>query len=134
LALHTPAHGAPTVPLSLPSYQQTITPAMDVPGTMQAPAVAPNRISPSQKAAKAFAARLPRNVRVGVVAYADSAQLVQPPTARREDVLNAIDRFQLQQGTAIGSGILVALGAIFPEQEIDPYDAGPPPHNPPPPL
>jgi Ca-activated chloride channel family protein len=118
------AAARPTATLTLPSQQQTIILAMDVSGSMQAPDVAPNRISASQRAAKAFAARLPRNVRVGVVAYADSAQLVQPPTAQRDDVMNAIDRFQLQQGTAIGSGILVALGAIFPDQDIDPYETG----------
>jgi Ca-activated chloride channel family protein len=118
------AAARPTATVTLPSQQQTIILAMDVSGSMQAPDVAPNRISASQTAAKAFASKLPRNVRVGVVAYADSAQLVQPPTSRRDDVLTAIDRFQLQQGTAIGSGILVALNAIFPDQEIDPYDTG----------
>jgi Ca-activated chloride channel family protein len=124
------ASARPSATLVLPSQQQTIILAMDVSGSMQAPDVAPNRISASQAAAKAFAAKLPRNVRIGVVAYADSAQLVQPPTSSRDDVLTAIDRFQLQQGTAIGSGILVSLGAIFPEQEIDPYDTGARAHKP----
>src|SRR5206468_11763422 len=31
----------------------------------------------------------------------------------------AIDRFQLQRGTAVGSGILVALKTIFPDMEFD---------------
>ncbi|HEX6361882.1 MAG TPA: VWA domain-containing protein [Albitalea sp.] len=124
------AAARPTATVMLPSQQQTIILTMDVSGSMQAPDVAPNRLSASQAAAKAFAARLPRNVRVGVVAYADSAQLVQQPTLQRDDVLTAIDRFQLQQGTAIGSGILVALGAIFPEQDIDPYDTGARAHRP----
>src|SRR5205085_5438456 len=123
------AAARPSATLVLPSQQQTIILAMDVSGSMQAPDVAPNRISASQAAAKAFAARLSRNVRVGVVAYADSAQLVQPPTKQREEVLAAIDRFQLQQGTAIGSGILLSLSAIFPDQEIDPYESGPRAHR-----
>ena len=130
LAVLIVAAARPTATLTLPAQQQTIILAMDVSGSMQAPDVAPNRISASQAAAKAFAARLPRNVRIGVVAYADSAQLVQPPTTQRDDVLTAIDRFQLQQGTAIGSGILVALGAIFPDQDIDPYDTGARAHKP----
>jgi len=124
LALLIVASARPSATLTLPSQQQTVILAMDVSGSMQAPDVAPNRIGASQAAAKAFAARLPRHVRVGVVAYADSAQLVQPPTSRREDVMTAIDRFQLQQGTAIGSGILVALGAIFPGQDIEANDTG----------
>jgi len=134
LALLIVASARPHATVMLPAQQQTVILTMDVSGSMQAPDVAPNRISASQAAAKAFAAKLPRNVRVGVVAYADSAQLVQPPTTQRDDVLTAIDRFQLQQGTAIGSGILVALGAIFPDQEIDPYDAGARAHKPARPL
>jgi len=118
LALLVIAAARPSAPLTLPSQQRTIILAMDVSGSMQAPDVAPDRIGASQAAAKAFASRLPPNVRVGVVSYADSAQLVQPPTLQREDVLAAIDRFQLQQGTAIGSGILVSLGAIFPGEAI----------------
>ncbi len=41
------------------------------------------------------------------------------PTQNREDILAAIDRFQLQRGTAIGSGIIVSLATIFPEEGID---------------
>jgi Ca-activated chloride channel family protein len=44
---------------------------------------------------------------------------VQPPTQNREDIVAAIDRFQLQRGTAIGSGIIVSLAAIFPDAGID---------------
>jgi Ca-activated chloride channel family protein len=44
---------------------------------------------------------------------------VQPPTNNREDIVAAIDRFQLQRATAIGSGILVSLKAIFPDADFD---------------
>jgi Ca-activated chloride channel family protein len=44
---------------------------------------------------------------------------VQAPTQNREDILAAIDRFQLQRATAIGSGILVSLKTIFPDAEFD---------------
>jgi Ca-activated chloride channel family protein len=33
-------------------------------------------------------------------------------------MLSAIDRLHLQRGTALGSGIVVALAAIFPEAGI----------------
>lgn len=93
--------------------------AMDVSGSMQATDVSPSRLSASQAAAKTFARELPRGVRIGVVAYAGTAQLVQAPTRSREDVFAAIDRFQLQRGTAIGAGLLVSLATLFPEQHID---------------
>jgi Ca-activated chloride channel family protein len=45
--------------------------------------------------------------------------VVQAPTLNRDDVLAAIDRFQLQRGTAIGSGIVLSLATLFPDAGID---------------
>ncbi len=109
----------PTAVVTVPSLQQTILLVMDVSGSMRATDVKPNRLAAAQEAAKAFVAALPRQVRVGVVSFAATASLVQPPTQKREDVYAAIDRFQLQRGTAIGSGIVVALATIFPDAGIE---------------
>jgi Ca-activated chloride channel family protein len=92
---------------------------MDVSGSMRAADVAPDRITAAQEAAKAFVAELPRSVKVAVVQFAGTAAVVQAPTTSREDVLAAIDRFQLQRGTAIGSGIVLSLATIFPDAGID---------------
>jgi len=73
----------------------------------------------AQEAAKAFIKELPRTVRVGVVSFAGTAAIVQPPTQNREDIVAAIDRFQLQRGTAIGSGIVLSLATLFPDAGID---------------
>ena len=91
--------------VTLPMSQQTILLAMDVSGSMRATDVQPSRIVAAQNAAKAFLTELPREVRVGIVAFAGSAQVAQIPTLNREDLVSAIDRFQLQRGTAIGNGI-----------------------------
>lgn len=109
----------PTALISLPSQQETIMLAMDVSGSMRAADVQPNRLVAAQEAAKAFIAELPRHVRVGVVQFAGTAAVVQPPTHSREDVAAAIDRFQLQRGTATGSGIVLSLATLFPEAGID---------------
>ena len=95
----------PAAIITLPSQYQTIILAMDVSGSMRANDVKPNRISAAQAAAKAFVAEQPENVRIGVVSFAATA--------------SAIDRFQLQRGTAIGSGIIVSLATIFPDEGID---------------
>jgi Ca-activated chloride channel family protein len=109
----------PAAVITLPSHHQTIILAMDVSGSMRAVDVQPNRISASQAAAKAFVAEQPADVRIGVVSFAATASVVQMPTHNREDIVAAIDRFQLQRGTAIGSGIIVSLATLFPEAEID---------------
>ena len=109
----------PVAVLTLPLRDQTLLLAMDVSGSMRATDVEPNRLVASQNAAKAFVQDLPRHVRVGVVSFAGTAAVVQAPTHSREDVIAAIDRFQLQRGTAIGSGIVLSLATLFPEAGID---------------
>jgi Ca-activated chloride channel family protein len=109
----------PAAVVTLPSQHQTIILAMDVSGSMRAVDVQPNRISAAQAAAKAFVAEQPANVRIGVVSFAATASVVQTPTQNRDDIIGAIDRFQLQRGTAIGSGIIVSLATIFPDAGID---------------
>lgn len=109
----------PTASVVLPSDQSTLIMAMDVSRSMLASDVEPSRISASQAAAKSFIEGVPRNVRVGIVAFAGTASVVQTPTLNRDDLIAAIDRFQLQRGTATGSGLLVALAQLFPDGGID---------------
>jgi Ca-activated chloride channel family protein len=113
------ASARPMATIVLPSTEQTIILAMDVSGSMRAEDVEPNRLVASQNAAKAFLNDLPRHVKVGIVAFAGTAQVVQPVTLSREDLVAAIDKFQLQRATAIGSALVVALGELFPGQGID---------------
>ncbi len=119
IGLMIAAVSRPTAILTLPAQHETIVLAMDVSGSMRAVDVQPNRLAASQAAAKAFVSDQPRDVRIGVVSFAATASVVQYPTQSREDVLNAIDRFQLQRGTAIGSGIIVSLATLFPDAGID---------------
>ncbi|MDP3139548.1 MAG: VWA domain-containing protein [Burkholderiaceae bacterium] len=113
------AASRPLAVVSLPSQQETIILAMDVSGSMRATDVQPSRIVAAQTAAKAFLAELPRQVKVGIVAFAGSAQVAQLPTTNREDLVTAIDRFQLQRGTATGNGIVMSLASLFPNDGIE---------------
>jgi Ca-activated chloride channel homolog len=122
-AIMVVAVARPAALVRLPIQQQTIILAMDMSGSMRAKDVEPNRLVAAQEAAKAFVADLPRGVRVGVVSFAGTAAVVQAPTQNREDIIAAIDRFQLQRGTAIGSGIIVSLATIFPDAGIDVSDS-----------
>lgn len=113
------ATARPTAMITLPMSQRTILLAIDVSGSMRAEDVKPNRLVAAQEAAKAFVTDLPREVRVGVVSFAGTAAVVQAPTTSRDDVIAAIDRFQLQRGTATGSGIVLSLATLFPEHGIE---------------
>jgi Ca-activated chloride channel family protein len=113
------AMARPSAVVTLPTHQRTIILAIDISGSMRATDVEPSRIAAAQAAAKSFVADQPRGTRIGVVTFAGTAALAQAPTDNHEDVLAAIDRFQLQRATAIGSGILVSLKAVFPDAEFD---------------
>ena len=113
------AAARPAAVISLPLAEKTIVLAIDVSGSMRAADVLPDRITAAKEAAKAFVADLPRSVRIAVVQFAGTAAVVQAPTLSREDVVAAIDRFQLQRGTAIGSGIVLSLATVFPDAGID---------------
>ena len=109
----------PAAVVTLPSERSTVILAMDVSGSMRATDVDPTRITAAQKAAKEFVEAQPSFTSVGIVAFAATAMLVQSPTHNREDTLAAIDRFQTQRGTAVGSGIMVSLRTIFPDIIFD---------------
>ena len=112
------AMAGPTITLTFASEQKTIILTLDASGSMEARDIAPNRLQASQAAAKALVRALPRLVRVGVVSYADGAQLVQPPTLQRDDVLAAIERIRVAGGTAIGDAMVLSLAALFPGERL----------------
>jgi Ca-activated chloride channel homolog len=119
LSLMLLALARPTAVVTLPNQNQTIMMAMDVSGSMRAKDIEPSRLAASQAAAKKFIANVPPDTRIGLVTFAGSAALVQPPTRERQDLLDAIDRFTLQRGTAVGNGLLVSLKTLFPDLEIN---------------
>ena len=109
----------PSAIFLLPDQHQTIVLAMDVSRSMRATDIQPSRIGAAQSAVKAFVNDLPPNVRVGIVTFAGTAAVVQTPTDNRDELIAAVDRFQLQRQTAIGSGLLAALALLLPDAGID---------------
>jgi len=109
----------PTATITLPAARQTIILAMDVSGSMRAKDVLPSRLEAMQAAARKFINEVPRNTKIGIISFAGTASVVQAPTENKEDLLAAIERFQLQRATAIGSGIIVSLATLFPDAGIE---------------
>lgn len=108
----------PIARVVLPADYMTLILAMDVSRSMLAEDVPPNRIKASQEAVKGFIEGLPQNVRVGLVTFAGTAQPAHGITDSRQNIYEAIDRFQLQRGTATGSGLLMALDMLLPDAGI----------------
>jgi len=93
--------------------------ALDASGSMRAKDVEPSRLVAMQNAAKQFVADASPKTKIGIVVFAATATLVQPPTDDREALTAAIDRIQLQRATATGSGLIVSLATIFPDAGFD---------------
>src|SRR5438067_1266386 len=109
----------PSALMTLPSQHEVVILAMDVSGSMRASDVEPNRLVAAQVAAKTFIGDQPDHVKIGIVAFAGTATVAQAPTRNKEDLYAAIDRFQLQRATAIGSAIIVSLATLFPDGGYD---------------
>jgi Ca-activated chloride channel family protein len=115
----TLAIARPQAMMVLPSRVETVLLAVDTSGSMKAEDIKPTRMHAAQQAAKVFLDEQPAGVRVGLIAVAGTAAVAQPPTRNKADVVAAIDRLQAQRGTALGSGLIIALTTLLPQAGID---------------
>lgn len=113
------AAARPLAMVTLPWARPSIMLAIDVSLSMRVSDVKPTRLAAAQEAAKLFLRDLPRNIEVGLVTFAGSAQVAQAATMDRSALVGAIDAFQMQLGTAIGSAIVVCLAELFPDHGIN---------------
>ena len=90
------AAARPVATLTLPWARSSILLAMDVSLSMRVTDVKPTRLAAAQEAAKEFLRELPKDIDVGLVTFAGSAQVVQRATMDRAALVSAIDAFQMQ--------------------------------------
>lgn len=109
----------PQAVVTLASMHKNVILAIDTSGSMRATDVKPNRLAAAQSAARTFIDNQPQHSRIGIVSIAGTASVVQSLTDNREDLLQAIERVQLQRGTALGSGIYISLATLLPEAGLD---------------
>lgn len=109
----------PQALITLPSVHKDVILALDTSGSMRAADIAPDRLTAAKNAARSFIERRPARTRVGIITVSGNATLVQSPTDKSEDLLKALERLQLQRGTALGSGIYAALATLLPDAGIN---------------
>ncbi|MBS1837355.1 MAG: VWA domain-containing protein [Actinobacteria bacterium] len=102
----------PVMTQKVPSERSTIVLAIDTSLSMAATDVAPSRIQAAQTAAKEFVDNLPKQLNVGLISFAGSAQLLVPPTQDHAKVNAAIDGLELDKSTAIGDATKLAVQVI----------------------
>ena len=104
--------GRPAAVVSVPSGQTTIVLSIDVSGSMCASDIPPNRLLAAEAAAARFIQGQGPNTLIGIVAFGGYAEIVQPPTADREQLLDAVKSLTTGRRTAIGTGLLRAIDAV----------------------
>jgi Ca-activated chloride channel family protein len=109
----------PTHDEKVPRERATVIVAIDTSLSMQADDVSPSRFVAAKAAAKAFVDQLPPKINVGLVSFDGNARLDVSPTTDRAKVKKAIERLQLNEGTAIGEAIFTSLDAIRQQSVAD---------------
>jgi Ca-activated chloride channel homolog len=101
----------------VPSDQAEVVLVVDVSGSMQAKDVKPTRLGAAQAAVRMFLDRVPKKVKVALIAFAGDPQVAAPPTTDRDLVRQALDSlgyFSGFGGTAIGDALAAAVELVKP--------------------
>jgi Ca-activated chloride channel family protein len=109
----------PRAVLYVPSRLDTIMIAIDTSGSMRADDIKPSRFDATISAVKQFIQDQPPQLRIGIVTIASTAALRQAPTSDRITLMQALENIPLQPGSALGSGIVIALANLLPGSGID---------------
>jgi Ca-activated chloride channel family protein len=109
LVLASAAVARPRASISKPADQATVVLLVDVSGSMRAADVKPSRLGAAQNAMQRFVARVPKQVKVGLVSFSSGANELVIPTTDRSILGEGIDLLAPEAGTAIGDGLALAV-------------------------
>jgi Ca-activated chloride channel family protein len=112
LAAASTALARPKAPVSVPASRATVVLLVDVSGSMRAADVKPTRLGAAQAAMSAFANRIPKGVKVGLVSFSTGPNLLVIPTTDRAILHEGIDLLSPEAGTAIGDGLQLAVQTV----------------------
>jgi Ca-activated chloride channel family protein len=89
--------------------KSTVVLVLDVSGSMDAKDVKPTRLEAARAAVNRFLDKLPTEVRVGLIAFSTTPEVIATPTNDRDRVRAGLEVLLAERGTAIGDS--VARGA-----------------------
>jgi Ca-activated chloride channel homolog len=117
----------PHATVSEPREEATVMLAIDISRSMTATDVRPTRLAAAQDAARRFLSEVPETFRVGIVTFADRAQVAVPPTHDRDTVRAGLETIFSGEGTALGEAVVLALRAAQRVPRADTEQREPPP-------
>ncbi|MDR7544301.1 MAG: VWA domain-containing protein [Armatimonadota bacterium] len=108
----------PVATVPVPTNRAALVIAIDTSQSMMADDVKPSRLGAARAGARVLARALPRNVRIGLVAFSDAGTILVLPTTDRHLLEEALDRLRPQQSTAIGSAVIEGLAILPGRREL----------------
>ena len=99
--------------------QASVMLVTDASGSMAAEDVEPSRLEAVRTAAKDFLGKVPDDLRVGAMSFAQSPIATTRPTTDRDAVRDLIDDTIANGGTGTGDALDVAINAVRPKGEKD---------------
>ncbi len=107
------ALAGPRFVATIPVRGGAVVLCVDTSGSMRATDVDPTRADAAAAAVRAFVDAVPDGTRIGIVAFSSGAGVVQPLTADKDAVRDAIARIPPPNGgTAIGDALVAAARAL----------------------
>jgi Ca-activated chloride channel family protein len=103
------AAARPQVAEEVPRERATVMVVVDVSLSMQATDVEPDRLTAAREAAIGFVQGLPKGFNVGVVSFSGAATVLASPAPDQAAAVDALEGLTLDEGTAIGDGVLTSL-------------------------
>lgn len=98
--------------IDVPVQRASVVLVTDVSRSMSATDVSPTRLEAARSAAEGFLDKVPKELRVGLVAFSDAPQTLQTPTTDHARVSGALNTLQPINGTFTGAGLRTALDAL----------------------
>jgi Ca-activated chloride channel family protein len=96
----------------VPDGRAAVVLATDRSASMRATDVRPSRITAVRRAAKGFLDDVPKQVKVGSVAFNDRVTRIESPRLRRGAVRESIDALAAEGGTATGEAIAASMRSL----------------------
>jgi len=112
LAALSLALARPHATVAVPREQASMVLVTDVSRSMLAEDVEPSRLDAAREAARRFLEEVPKEARVGAVAFSTEPHTVEAPTDDRSKVEDVLDSLNADGGTATGDALATALDLV----------------------
>jgi Ca-activated chloride channel family protein len=113
LALVALALARPQMKLPALERSATVILVLDISGSMRASDIQPSRIDAATTAIRSFVKQQPDGVKVGLIGFAQQAQVLNEPTDNKDLIRRSIQNVFLQRGTNIGDGLQLAMDVLI---------------------